>query len=169
MKEVFQIPGVGAIIERETAGGIEILVQDRCKLDSPTESGLIEIPAGKIRQFESLFDTLRREVGEETGLEVEYIPAQEHSEVLIAEDYQVLSCEPFCVSQNLAGSYPILVMTFLCRARGELLPASNESQNIRWVALADLASLLATQPKAFYPMHIYALKKYCRLKGNIEF
>ena len=46
--EEFQIPEVGAIIERVTDTGKEILIQERFKPTSPTETGLLEIPAGKI-------------------------------------------------------------------------------------------------------------------------
>ncbi|MEH6444851.1 MAG: NUDIX domain-containing protein [Oceanospirillaceae bacterium] len=163
MIEEFQIPGVGAIIERETSAGKEILIQERFKPNSPTETGLLEIPAGKIRKFENLFDTLRREVLEETGLTIEHIDAEQHSDLLNMHDYSVLSCEPFCVSQNISGSYPILVITFLCRANGKLLSATNESKNIRWIAISQLAKLLESEAESFYAMHIYALKKYLNI------
>lgn len=158
--EEFQIPGVGAIIERDVDGEKEILIQERVKPNSPTESGLLEIPAGKIRQFENLFDTLRREVFEETGLSIQHIDAEQDSSLLNILDYSVISCEPFCVSQNISGTYPIIVITFLCKAEGEPLLESNESKNIRWLPISQLAHQLYSQPESFYAMHIYALKKY---------
>lgn len=163
MIEEFQIPGVGAIIERNTDAGKEILIQERSKPNSPTETGLLEIPAGKIRKFENLFDTLRREVLEETGLYIQHIDAEQHSQLLNMNDYCVLSCEPFCVSQNISGTYPILVITFLCTAKGKLLESSNESKNIRWMAISQLADLIDRQAESFYAMHLYALKKYLNI------
>ena len=162
--EEFQIPGVGAIIERDTDAGKEILIQERFKPSSLTETGLLEIPAGKIRKFENLFDTLRREVLEETGLEIQHIDAEQDSDLLNMHDYSVLSCEPFCVSQNISGTYPILVITFLCQAKGTLLLESNESKNIHWLPISQIADQLENQPEAFYAMHIYALKKYLSLQ-----
>jgi 8-oxo-dGTP pyrophosphatase MutT (NUDIX family) len=164
LKEEFQIPGVGAIIERDTDTGKEILIQERFKPNSPTETGLLEIPAGKIRKFENLFDTLRREVSEETGLEIQHIDAEQNADLLCMQDYTVLSCEPFCVSQNISGSYPILVITFLCSAKGKLLLETNESKNIRWLPISHVADQLKNHPEAFYAMHIYALNKYLKLQ-----
>ena len=163
MIERFQIPGVGAIIEKVVEGQKCILVQNRIKPNNPGENGLLEIPAGKIREFENLFSTLRREVREETGLTITSIEAEAHSNIQHADHYQVLSCEPFCVSQNTSGSYPILVITFLCKASGKLLKESDESQNIRWMPVTKVAQLLDDDTSQFYPMHIYALKKYLQL------
>jgi ADP-ribose pyrophosphatase len=54
--ELFAKPGVGGIIEKSIAGIDYILIQDRCKNDAKSEFGLLEIPAGKIREFENIFD-----------------------------------------------------------------------------------------------------------------
>ena len=63
--EVFAKPAVGAIVEKDINGVRHILIQKRQKNNS--EDGMIEIPAGKIREYENVFETLRREVWEETG------------------------------------------------------------------------------------------------------
>jgi len=60
--ELFAKPGVGGIIEKNIDGIDYILIQDRCKDDAKLEYGLLEIPAGKIREFENVFDCLRREI-----------------------------------------------------------------------------------------------------------
>ncbi|MFT5706908.1 MAG: ADP-ribose pyrophosphatase, partial [Oceanospirillaceae bacterium] len=59
--------------------------------------------------------------------------------------------------------YPILVITFLCTAKGKLLESSNESKNIRWMAISQLADLIDRQAESFYAMHLYALKKYLNI------
>ena len=67
----FPVPIVSAIIERQRDGEIEVLVQTRWKPDKdPKYSGTLEIPAGGIGPFENIYDALRREVFEETGLNV---------------------------------------------------------------------------------------------------
>lgn len=58
--ESFAIPGVGGIIEKSLDGIDYILIQDRIKQDKPLEKGLIEIPAGKVREYENVFSCLRR-------------------------------------------------------------------------------------------------------------
>jgi 8-oxo-dGTP pyrophosphatase MutT (NUDIX family) len=63
--EQFAIPGVGGLITKEIDNVEHILLQTRCKPNAQNEDGLLEIPAGKIRAFENIFDTLKREIKEE--------------------------------------------------------------------------------------------------------
>jgi 8-oxo-dGTP pyrophosphatase MutT (NUDIX family) len=160
MEEKFQIPGVAGIIERMNSGSKEILIQERVKQDAPDENGLIEIPAGKIREFENLFDTLRREVFEETGLTVTEIIGENSFQPVKENGYKVIGCEPFYISQNLKGSYPIMVITFICKVTGNMVLKSDESENIRWISIPELEQTLNNYPERFYPMHVSALRKY---------
>lgn len=157
--EQFSIPGAGAIIVNNQNGCEYILLQERYKNDAPNENGLLEIPAGKIRAFESIFDTLRREVKEETGLDIIEIEGENTASVYTANGYQVLNFEPFACSQNTKGTYPIMVFTFICRAEGTLLSHSNESKNYRWVEKSELRKLLI-EPNRIYPMHRDTLLTY---------
>lgn len=89
--ERFSIPGVAGIIEKEMDGNDYILIQRRCKADSSDIYGQIEIPAGKIREFENIFTCLRREIKEETGLEVLEIIGERESKVIEKESYKVIN------------------------------------------------------------------------------
>jgi ADP-ribose pyrophosphatase len=164
--ELFSKPGVGGIIEKNIDGIDYILVQDRYKVDARTEAGLIEIPAGKIREFENIFDCLRREIREETGLEVTYIEGENESTIFIKNNYKVLNYMPFSCSQNIQGAYPIMVQIFICKANGKLLKKTNETENIRWMALKELQDLLESNDNFFYPMHVETLKKYLKHKKH---
>jgi ADP-ribose pyrophosphatase len=162
-------PGVAGIIEKSIDGCEYILIQERYKNDAASENGLLEIPAGKIREFESIFDCLRREVMEETGLEVTEIEGEKEAVVYKNNGYEVLSYVPFSSAQNISGSYPIMVQTFICKVKGEALQKSNESRNIKWMSLNELRELLLKDEKMFYPMHVTALKKYLSHKSAIHF
>lgn len=162
--EAFAIPGVAGIIEGVIDDLDCILIQERYKAADNSSGGLIEIPAGKIREFENIFDCLRREIMEETGLEVIYIEGEYSSIIYEGNDYRVVNYTPFSCSQNLIGEYPIMVQTFICRAKGELLKDSNESRNIKWIPLRGLQTMLEDNPQYFYPMHIDTLKKYIMTK-----
>lgn len=133
--ELFAKPGVGGIIEKNIDGIDYILIQDRCKNDTKLEYGLLEIPAGKIREFENVFDCLRREIWEETVLKVRNIKGEDETIALEYNGYKVLNYTPFSCSQNIQGTYPIMVQIFICNADGELLNDSNETKNIRWITL----------------------------------
>jgi ADP-ribose pyrophosphatase len=162
--ELFAKPGVGGIIEKNINGIDYILIQERFKEDAKKEEGLVEIPAGKVREFENIFDTLRREIWEETGLEVVEIKGENNIIIFESNDYKVLSYMPFSCSQNLQGEYPIMVQTFICTAKGNILKRTNETKNIRWVSLTELKDMLDNDEDIFYPMHVITLKKYLDLK-----
>ncbi len=162
--ELFSKPGVGGIIEKNINGIDYILVQDRCKADAAAETGLLEIPAGKIREFENIFDCLRREIWEETGLEVTFIEGEKDAVITEFNGYKVLNYTPFSCSQNIQGTYPIMVQIFICQAKGELLNETNETKNIRWISLTELKSLLDNNVDSLYPMHVVTLKKYINIK-----
>ncbi len=163
--ESFAIPGAGGIIEKNIDGVDYILVQDRCKDGAQKESGLIEIPAGKVREYENIFDCLRREVKEETGLDIIEIEGEAGSQIYESGGYKVLNYIPFNCSQNTRGYYPIMVQVFICRVSGELLKSTDETKNIRWMPLGELAFLLKSNEGRFYPMHVCTLKKYLGMKN----
>ena len=158
--EQFSIPGAGGIIVKELNGEKNILIQTRIKPHAPCEDGLLEIPAGKIRAFESIFDTLRREIKEETGLDVIGILGESLSTIYEGSSYKVINFMPFSCAQNLSGNYPIMVFVFICQVEGELLPFSDESKNYKWTPVSEVKRMLTDSPQSFYPMHIDTLKKY---------
>lgn len=164
--ELLAKPGVAGIIEKNIDGLDYILIQNRCKDEAKSEYGLLEIPAGKIREFESIFDCLRREIWEETGLKVTSIKGEDEAIVLEFNGYKVLNYTPFSCSQNIQGTYPIMVHTFICKADGELLKESNEAKNIRWISLIELSKLLEDSKCLFYPMHYTTLEKHIKMKLN---
>jgi 8-oxo-dGTP pyrophosphatase MutT (NUDIX family) len=56
-------------LNESTKGEKEILVQTRWKPDrDPLYSGTLEIPAGGMHVYENVYDAVKREVLEETGL-----------------------------------------------------------------------------------------------------
>lgn len=160
MKEIFAIPAVGAIIEKEEQGKKYILIQERQKEGGGIENGMLELPAGKIREYENIFEALRREVLEETGLKIIEIKGEAQTVSSDVRGYQTISFEPFCITQNLSGGYSIILQTFCCHAEGELADKTNEAINMRWEVIDVVRSMVIQTPEKFYPMHINALRKY---------
>ena len=156
--ETFAIPSASALITKKENAQTYILLQERHKQGD--QAGLLEIPAGKIRAYENIFDALRREVKEETGLTISTIYNEEKCIPLTIGENILISFEPFCSTQNLSGAYPLIVHTFLCEATGELALQTNESRNIRWITTSELKSLLSKQPERFFLMHHLALQKF---------
>ena len=163
MQEIFAKPCVGAIIEKTENGEKYILIQTRQKEDGNETNGMIEIPAGKIREYEDIFSTLRREVWEETGLRITKIQGESDIVSTQVGDVTTISFEPYCVTQNLSGAYSIILNTFLCEAEGDLLEYTNETQDIRWEKVSEIKRLIEESPEKIFFMHINALKKYLLL------
>ncbi len=160
MEEIFAKPAVGAIIEKEKDGVKYILLQQRQKEDGGIENGMLEIPAGKVREYENIFDALRREVWEETGLTITEISGEKEAVINEVNGYRIISFLPFYSSQNLTGGYSLMLQTFVCHAEGRLLKETNETTNIHWVSIDEVKTLLSSNASVFYPMHINALRKY---------
>lgn len=160
--EQFSIPGAGGIIIKSINKENHVLIQTRVKPNAPCEDGLLEIPAGKIRAFESIFDTLKREIKEETGLDVVEILGEGLSSVYESNSYKVINFMPFSCAQNIVGDYPIMVFTFVCRVEGDLLPFSDESKNYKWISVKNLKIMINETPELFYPMHVDTLRKYIK-------
>lgn len=160
MKEKFAIPCAGAIIEKNENGKKYLLMQKRKKSGEKAELGLWEIPAGKIREYENIYSALRREVKEETNLDITYIAGEETCETCSSSGYTVTDVHPYNIIQNMSGGYSILVFVFLCRAEGEIIGNSAENDQVQWKAVEEAEKELREFPEHFYPMHILTLKKY---------
>lgn len=158
--EIFAKPCVGAIIEKIIDNEKYILIQTRQKEDGNETNGMIEIPAGKIREYEDIFSALRREVWEETGLKITKIYGEDASVYTQTGNVTTVSFNPYCITQNLSGAYSIILNTFLCEAEGNLLKRTNETENIHWAKVEDVAELLKENSEKIFFMHINALKKY---------
>lgn len=157
--EPLYIPFVGAIIERITSQGKkEILIQTREKVSDSKYTGSLEIPGGKLKAFEDVYETLRREVREETGLEIQFIQKENNrSDYLNREDVSTL-IEPFCVTQMKSG--PFIGMIFLCTATGKPAKKTDETKNVRWIAIEELKEIVKMNPESIYTAFLGPLKKY---------
>ncbi len=120
-----------AIIERDVSNEKQIVIQTRNKPDSPQK---IELPGGRIEPYESLTGALRREVREETGLEVTEIEGEDAriDTAGINADFVVECIQPFGAYQTIKGPIDSVGYYFRCKAKGELLEAGDETKEIRW-------------------------------------
>lgn len=162
MEEKFSIPYVGAIIERVSHGEKEILIQTRSKPNyDPKYTGALEIPAGKIREYENIFDALKREVLEETGLKIKKIHGGQ-SKTFKSNGDENFSFNPFCCAQLTNGPHPYIGFYFVCQAEGELRPQKSETKNPRWTRIEELKRMLKYEKEKFYVLHMAALNLYVK-------
>jgi 8-oxo-dGTP pyrophosphatase MutT (NUDIX family) len=160
--EELYIPFVGAIIETEINQKKQILIQIRQKASDKSYSGLIEIPGGKMQAYEDVYETVAREVKEESGLEITLIEGRSKR-----IDYQNKTdtsslIEPFCVTQMQNG--PFIGLIFLCKAIGEPAVATEEARDAQWIDVEDLRRIVNESPERIYTAFLAPLKKYLELR-----
>jgi 8-oxo-dGTP diphosphatase len=153
-----------AIIERDGRGGMEILVQQRNK---PYEGHTrMELPGGRVEEFESLTGALRREVREETGLELTSIEGEKARIETHGTDTNVECLQPFAAYQTLHGPVDSLGVYFLCRAEGQLLETGDETRDLRWMFVSEIARLMRDAPEQISFVDWAGLSFYLSRKSN---
>lgn len=117
------IVGVGAVVvDRE-----RVLLVQRGR--EPLK-GRWSLPGGMLELGESLSEGVRREVAEETGLEVEAI------ELIELIDRVIRETEP----QGGRVRYHYVIADYLCRVVGGALMASSDAAAVRWTERAEWSS-----------------------------
>lgn len=159
--EELYIPFVGAIVERETNGIKEVLVQTRQKKTDKKYSGSLEIPGGKFRAFEDVYESLKREVEEETGMRVTFVQGERDREDFEAGGVHQSLIYPYCITQTREG--PFIGLVFLCHAEGKPAKRTNETKDVRWIPVYELGKIVEEKPEKIYPAFLAPLKKYCGL------
>jgi 8-oxo-dGTP pyrophosphatase MutT (NUDIX family) len=157
------IPVVSAIIERVHNGKTQVLVQTRWKPDTdPLYSGTLEIPAGWIDRYENVYDALRREVKEETGLTITKIKPDTKTQIFeTSKDDASFAFIPFCCQQQLRSGSPWIGFVFLCEVEDtEPIAQVGEVRDVRWVDKSDLRVMLAETPDKFFTLQLGALHFY---------
>jgi 8-oxo-dGTP diphosphatase len=133
-----------AIVERVVNGETQVLLQVR---DKPGEPKRWELPGGRLEEFEPILACLKREVEEETGLQVTEILGQPHHLVSSHAGATVECLVPFCAYQTTAGPADSMGLFFRVRAEGRLLDRGDGAYGHRWFSIAELRRLLADEPE----------------------
>jgi len=153
---------VSAIIERERNGELEVLIQTRWKPENdPVYSGTLEIPAGGMNKYENVYDAVKREVFEETGLKVIGFKPDIKTKKYSPKDDDCFAFVPFCCQQQLKGGLPRVGFVFLCEVEdGILKPAKREVKSIEWIDKTKLRRIVEETPEKIFTLQLGVLDYY---------
>jgi len=157
------LPFVSAIVEQEKDGETEVLVQTRWRPQAEWNyHNTIEIPAGVLdKGYENVIDAVKREVKEETGLNVVGVVGLEKSKTYSPKNDASFAFKPFACSQQLKGGLPWVGFAFICKVEnGETKYQEDETRNVRWVKKTELKQLFEKSPEKFFTLHLGILEMY---------
>ena len=157
----FPVPIVSAIIERRRGKITEVLVQVRWKPEKdPVYTGTFEIPAGGIGLYENVYDALKREVFEETGLRVIGFRPDVRTKTHSHKGDDVFAFVPFCCQQQLSGMARV-GFVFVCTVEGtDPTSAPDEVKEIMWMGTSELRKLIDESPERFFTFQLPVLEFY---------
>ena len=115
--------------------GALILDRDRILMAQRGKQPLIgwwSLPGGALETGELLADALRREVREETGLEVEPLRVFEIFERIMRDSRGV-------------AEYHYVLIDYLCSVTGGVLAAGDDVARVEWFTRSELSSLQITE------------------------
>jgi ADP-ribose pyrophosphatase YjhB (NUDIX family) len=115
------VAGVGGVVLR----GHDVLLVKRA---FPPRAGEWSLPGGRLELGESLVDGVRREVREETGIEVEVGPLVEVFDRVHRD-------------QDGRVRFHFVIADFLCHPTGGTLAPGDDAADARWVARGAVAEL----------------------------
>lgn len=148
-----------AIIERPGTAGTEVLIQRSQRPGLPPS---LELPGGRLEEYESILEALAREVREETGLKVTQILDETDHIVTSSREADLECLRPFFVYQTIRGPVDSTGFFFRCHAEGELLAVGDAAVDHRWVTLQELEQAFQEEPEQFDWLTQGAINYYLR-------
>ena len=156
------LPVTSAIIERNHQGKKQILIATRDKPNKDSVySGTIEIPAGKITKYENVYEAMKREVKEETGLTITKIHPDIKTKTHSVKDDGSFAFMPFCCQQQLKNGKPWIGFVFICEVEDTPpIDRVGETKDVRWIDYEELKEIFESTPEKIFTLQLSVLDYY---------
>lgn len=158
------LPFVGAIVERQQNGKTELLLQTRWKPQAdPLYAGTLEFPAGVLdKPYEKIYDTIAREIKEETGLILKAIKKDSQTKSYSPKGTdEIIAFKPFCCTQQLKDGKPWIGFIFIVEVEeGDPVSQISEAKDAKWIPVEEVKALFEKSPEQFFGLELPAWEYY---------
>jgi len=131
VKNLHPIPAVAAVMIED---GRILLV----KRAAEPSKGKWSLPGGSVEWGESLVDALKREVREETGLEIEVEKLAGVFDLIISEPPGVTSHLPLLTPHSSLITHHYIIIDYFAHPTGGTLAPGDDADDARWVPIEEL-------------------------------
>lgn len=159
---------VGGIIERRHEGKLQVLIQTRA-IDFPNApndiayNGTFEFVAGQLdKPFENVYETLAREIAEETGLVLKAVVNDSRTDVVSSKgDDATIGFRPFCCVQQLRFGNPWIGFIFRCEVEdSEPRDLPGETRDVHWRDASEVKEMVENTPEKLFGLELPAWQYY---------
>lgn len=147
-----QHPIVCILVERQSPGGAEILIQRRLKPGDPSHE-MWELPQGGVEWHESLVEAAARELVEESGMRLLSLLDRDRQAVPLAHEARAL--RPLSLVHDVENGFIGLGFVGLAEGTPHDTP---EADRHRWIPACDLGALL--ERERFFPLNVPMIREY---------
>lgn len=134
---------VRAIIIRKYENELQAIIQLRKREGEPE---VYELPGGRINEYEKITDGLKREIMEETGLNVIKIYNEKDSITTTgngtSSSFSIECIKPFAAYQTIKGPVDSFGIYFICEVEGVLSTEGDDTADVHWENIDGIQKII---------------------------
>lgn len=130
---------VRGLVVREIDNERQLIIQLRKREGEPE---VYELPGGRVNEYEKIVDGLRREIMEETGLQVKMVHGEQDSIIATGSVFSVECIKPYASYQTIEGPVDSFGVYFICEVEGTLLATGDDTADIHWASRREIQELI---------------------------
>lgn len=134
---------VRGIIIRKYENELQAIIQLRKREGEPE---MYELPGGRINEYEKITDGLKREIMEETGLNVIKIYNEQESITTTGNgtksSFSIECIKPFAAYQTIKGPVDSFGIYFVCEVEGVLSTEGDDTADVHWENIDGIQKII---------------------------
>ncbi len=112
-----------------------------------------------------MYDALKREVFEETGLKIVKIKPDIQTKTYSPKNDASFAFMPFCAQQQLKGGKPWIGFAFICEVEsGDIKGQPEEVRDVQWMKKEEFKKIFNETPEKIFTLQLGVLDFYFNSK-----